>query len=165
MKNIFIILFVILISFSCKSFYITPILLSLLFFPKPAGYIFAGALLIIAGQPSFIMIKSFVRFLNKKPAIELTSEFYIDHLNGVKIDWKNIKTISSTNYGQWTFLCFDLIDNSIFYRQIKNPIQSLFIKLETLLTKISMKTNISLVKGNNKEIYWTIFNHQKSTSK
>jgi hypothetical protein len=146
-------------------FYITPIFIVLFMVPKPSGLIFTVLLLIIAGKPSFMIIKSFFRFLNKKPAIELTEEYYIDHLNMVKIRWSNITNVGSNNFGQWTFLSFDLVDKSIFYQQIQNPIQKLLLKLETFLTKISMKTNISLVDGNNKEIYWTVYNYHKNAKK
>jgi len=142
-------------------FYIIPIIFLLSSPPKLAIYIFLLILLIITGPFCFLMVNNFFRFLFNKAAVEITDEFYIDHLNGIKIAWNNINHIGTTNYGQWTFLNFDLIDQDIFYKQIHNPVQNIFFRLENFLTKTTFKTNISLVKGDNKEIFWTIFNRHK----
>ncbi|MBS7787636.1 hypothetical protein KIH23_10035 [Flavobacterium sp. CYK-55] len=142
-------------------FFIIPLTIVMIKSPKPASVIFTTILLLIFGSSIYMFIKSFIRSLNKLPAIELTEEFYIDNLNGVKIPWSNVISVGTINLGMWSFLSLDLSDNSIFYKQIENPIQSLLFRFETLLTGTSMKTNISLVDGKNEDVFWKVFNFHK----
>ncbi|SCZ01190.1 hypothetical protein SAMN02927903_03358 [Flavobacterium caeni] len=151
-KNVGINFFIILI------FFIIPFCFLFFNFSKPATVIFSLVLILLGYSSVFIFIKSFVRNILKLPAIELTNEHYIDHINGIKVSWKAISNISTSSIGQWTFINFELNDYSIFFKQIRNPIQNLFFRLEKIATGSPMKTNISLVKGKNEEIFWKVFN-------
>jgi hypothetical protein len=114
---------------------------------KLAGIVFMTILMLLAGPVNLSFIKCFLRMLNKKSPLILTNEYYIDNINNIKIKWQEITNVGSANIGQWTFLTFNLTDNSIFFRQIKNPIYNLLFRLEYLLTKTSLKTNTTFILG------------------
>ena len=120
------------------------------------GLIFVLILLLSFGFFCFKMLINFYRFILKKPAIELTNEFYFDNLNNIKIDWRNISDIELKKYKNWTFITFNLKDKTQVFNQIKNPILKLIYRIESTLSSKNWKTNISLVKGKKQEIFNTI---------
>ena len=125
---------------------------------KTAAIIFVIVLVAVAGQGMFMFIKSFASFVSGKPAIVLTKENFIDNSTGVKISWTDIKNITIYNFNGRAFLAFDLIDNSIIYKQILNPIQNGFLRINAALSKKSFMTNFSFLKGKNAEIFEKVNN-------
>ena len=129
---------------------------------KIAGIVFVTILLLIVGPVYFLSVRNFVRLLLGQSCLILNREYYIDNINDIKIKWTEINSIGSSAFGQWTFLTFNLTDNSIVSRQLRNPIYRLLLRLESILTKSSFKTNSSFIRGDNKEVFWTVFNYHKN---
>ena len=104
----------------------------------------------------YTFIKSFLFFITNKPAILLTNNQFIDNTSGKKLFWSDITKIETYLFQGRTFLAISVTQNSIIYRQTLNPFQNLMLRLNALITKKSLMTNFSFLKGENKEIFKTI---------
>jgi len=132
---------------------------------KTATIIFIVVLVTIGGHGIFMFIKSFFLFVSGKAAIVLTKEYYVDNSMGIKISWSDINDITTYNFNLRTFLAFDLSDNMIIYKQIRNPIQNVFLKINAGLSKKSFMTNLSFLKGKNSDIFETVNKFYQAVSK
>lgn len=132
---------------------------------KTAAIVFVISLLVIAGQSMFMFIKSFVLFIQKRPAILLTHECFVDNSMGIKIGWTDIIDISIYNFNGRIFLAFNVTDNSIIYSQILNPVQNVFLRLNASLSKKSFMTNLSFLKGKNSDIFEIVNGYYQSVLK
>ena len=132
---------------------------------KTAAIVFVLALLIIAGQSMFMFIKSFVLFIQKRPAILLKQECFVDNSMGIKISWTDIIDISIYEFNGRIFLAFNVTDNSIIYSQVLNPVQNVFLRLNASLSKKSFMTNLSFLKGKNSDIFEIVNGYYQSVSK
>lgn len=132
---------------------------------KTAAIIFIVVMIAIGGQGMFMFIKSFLLFVSGKPAIVLTKDYFIDNSTGIKIGWSDINNITSYNFNGRTFLAFDLIDNSIIYKQILNPIQNGLLRINAALSKKSFMTNLSFLKGKNADIFEKVNNFYRAVLK
>jgi len=130
-----------------------------------AGTIFVLILLAIAGQGMFTFVKSFVLFTLKQPAIILTQEYFVDNSMGIKIRWTDMNAISVYNFNGRVFLAFNVTDNSIIFRQVLNPIQNVFLRINAALSKKSFMTNFSVLKGKSSEIFDVVSNYYQNTAK
>gem|GEM_PF-5478663 len=114
------------------------------------------ALILFYTYPRIICFtRALVRTIQKKPAITLTSEYFIDHYYGVKIRWSNINKMSRMYY-RWTFCAFDLKDPAEVYRQIKDPVIMVAVKMATYFPRSSFKTIVSIVDGRDGDVYEAI---------
>ncbi len=138
--------------------------LSIHTYNRLGAVIFLTILFLLAGPLYISSIKNFIRLILGKPSIILSREYYIDKINGITIKWEDINSISSSKYSHWTFLTFKLHDDTLIFRQIKNPIYNLFVRLESLLTKTTFKTNSSFILGDNDDIYRSVFDYYKSST-
>jgi hypothetical protein len=127
---------------------------------QPFGIILIIVLWLIGGYHFANTLRNLCRSLNKKPSIELTESYIFDNINNIKIYWKNVGKINMLHIKGNSYVNFDLIDRSLYYRQLKNPISRILFKLPDP-DGISIKTEISLVKGKNEDIYETIYNYHK----
>lgn len=132
---------------------------------KTTAIIFIVVLIAVGGQGMFMFIKSFLLFVSGKPAIVLTKKYFIDNSSGVKISWSDINNITNYNFNGRTFLAFDLIDNSIIYKQIFNPIQNGLLRINAALSKKSFMTNLSFLKGKNADIFENVNNFYRAILK
>lgn len=136
-----------------KLFVIIGITVSLFLIEKqPFGIIIGILFILIFTKHTIKAIKNLYRSLLKYPAVELTEECFIDHLNDKKIYWQNIKKINiALRRDGNTYLNFDLKNRENYIRQVNNPIEKFFFKIAPDVGYI--QTNISFVKGNNYDIY------------
>ena len=130
-----------------------------------AAIVFIIVLLVIGGQGMFMFIKSFFLFVSKKPAIVLTQECFIDNSMGIKIKWADVNAISIYKFNGRPFLAFDLVDNSIIYRQVLNPIQNIALRLNAAWSKKSFMTSLSFLKGDNIGIFETVDSYNRTVTK
>src|SRR5690606_33382042 len=101
-------------------------------------------------------IRNLYRSIIKKPAIEITDEYFINHMNKTKIHWKSIDKILFTHIRGDGFMKFNLINRTNYINQIKNPITKLFFTLASDIMPIQII--VSYIKGNNYKIYEEINN-------
>lgn len=90
----------------------------------------------------------------------MTESYIFDYINNIKIYWKNVRKINILDIKGNSYVNFDLIDRSLYYKQLKNPISRILFKLPDP-DGISIKIEISLVKGKNEDIYETIYTYHK----
>jgi uncharacterized membrane protein YesL len=116
-----------------------------------AVYFLIGcSLILIAFFPFvFLLFKSFLALTRKSPAIELTPDFYIDHMEGVKVSWNDISNIFLRR-SRTDFLVVSVLDNSIVYRQ-KKPIYRVMFWINTLSGGI-LSINMGILSGENQDI-------------
>lgn len=125
----------------------------LLLTDKRPFFIIVGIIFVSVLWKSFQnIIKNLYRNILNKPAIELTEEYFIDHVNNAKINWKNIKKMNMINLQGHVYVNFDLKDRESYFKQIDNPIKKIIFKLPDT-EKVFIKTELSLVEGKNEEIY------------
>ncbi|MEG0918213.1 MAG: hypothetical protein RSF68_14485, partial [Myroides sp.] len=68
--------------------------------------------------------------INNQPAITLTDQYFINHINNTKIHWKNIDKVRKASGGSQDLIKFALRNRKIYAEQIKEPIDKLFYFLE-----------------------------------
>lgn len=136
-------------------FFVLPILLMIIKTTNFVFLIFPIILLILGGYFYYRICKAVFHIIINKSMIEFTSDEYIDNLNGVSLRWKNIKMISLEE-GKAPFVLFSLLDKSLFYDSMKNPLKKIFYKIE-IFTGKAFKTNILFAKGKNSDILNEIY--------
>lgn len=103
---------------------------------------------LLLSNPFFLIANAFIRLLFHKPAIVLTEKHFVDNWNNIKLNWTDIKQISSFNF-RWSFICINTTKDKIVFRQILNPSKFLFMGLERLFSGRTLKINLSLLKDKN----------------
>ena len=112
------------------------------------------AAFILLSNPFLLITNAFVKLLLRKPAIVLTEKYLFDNWNNLKLEWADIKQISSFNF-RWSFICINTIKDKVVFRQIINPSKFLFMGLERLFSGRTLKINLSLLKDKNSYIVST----------
>lgn len=105
-------------------------------------------------------IKNLSRNIKKQPAIELTEECFFDHINNTKIYWNNITKIQRVTLKTSTYVVFILRDKKSYSKQLDGFVSRLLFNLPDP-DEISVKTELSLVKGRNEDIYDQIYKFHK----
>jgi len=106
------------------------------------------AVFVLLSNPFSLLVNAFVRLIFHKPAIVLTDKHFFDHWNNMKLNWTDIKQISSFNF-HWAFICINTTTDKIVFRQILNPSKFIFMGLERLFSGRTLKINLSLLKDKN----------------
>jgi hypothetical protein len=140
---------------------ILALLILALYAKQPAGLVFSIVLFTLSGYFIYNLLKSFLRFLFGLSAIELNGKYFIDHQSGIKILWNNIIEIGTFSFNNYTYITFVLKNESEIFNDI-NPVAKVLYKLESRMTGVSYKTNISFVKGKNNDIFWRVRNYHSS---
>jgi len=112
------------------------------------------AAFILLSNPFLLIANAFVKLLFRQPAIVLTEKCLIDNWNNLKLNWADIKQISSFNF-RWSFICINTTKDKIVFSQILNPSKFLFMGLERLFSGRTLKINLSLLKDKNSYIVST----------
>jgi len=118
---------------------------------QPLGFIVGTLIFIILYKNIFNTIRNLHRSITKKPAVEMTDEYFVNHMNNTKIHWKNIIKIKQYSASGYELIRFDLRDRKNYIRQVKDPIYKFIFLLAPDITYIH--TNLSYLKGNNYKIY------------
>lgn len=120
---------------------------------QPFGILITLIIWFIGRNHFLKTIKNLNRILNKKPAIELTDEYFFDHINNIKIYWKNINKISLISIKSNTYICFNLKDIKSYIIQSKSFLNNFLFKINLYNEEKFVKTEISLVEGKNEDIF------------
>ncbi|MEL1253267.1 hypothetical protein AAEO57_05760 [Flavobacterium sp. DGU38] len=131
------------------------ILLTLFNSNQPFGIILAFFLIILTKNRVQKTIKNLYRSLKNQPAIELTEAYFFDHINNIKIYWHNIDKLSVISIRGNTYANFILKDKNEYAKQLNGFLSKILFKLPDP-EGIATKTEISLVKGRNEDIYNSI---------
>lgn len=131
---------------------------------QPFGIVITLFIWFIGRNHFLKTIKNLNRILNKKPAIELTDDYFYDHINNIKIYWKNINKTSLISIKSNTYICFDLKDIKSYIIQSKSILDNFLFKINLYDEELFVKTEISLVKGKNEEIFNKISTFHKIKS-
>lgn len=123
---------------------------------QPLGIIIALILLIVTGRHFRKTIKNLYRNFKKLPALELTEDYFIDHINDVKIRWTYIIKVDLISLRGNTFVRFILRDKEKFSKQLKGLLAKIMFKLPDP-DNLAIKTELSLLKGKNEDIYNQIY--------
>jgi hypothetical protein len=123
---------------------------------QPFGFIIGILMIIILYKNIINSIRNLYRSIIKKPAIEITDEYFINHMNKKKIHWKSIDKILFTNIRGYGFMKFNLKNRTNYINQIKDPINKLFFTLAP--DTMPIQIIVSYIKGNNYKIYEEINN-------
>jgi hypothetical protein len=139
----------------------TPLLIHSIRINNQPGICFIIGWLLLYFYPATTAIKSFAAMLSGKPAIELTCTHYIDNITGITVLWPEIKNISTYRNSN---LIVTVVNNAIVYDQVSNPFQKLFIWSSSWLLE-PFSTNLSLVKGRNKDLVSLIKEYHQTAVK
>jgi hypothetical protein len=123
---------------------------------QPFGIILAIFLIALVARNLKKSIKNLYRNLRKKPALELTDDYLFDHINNIKIHWSNIVAIDTISIRGNTFVRYILRDKKKYSEQL----EGLYAKITFNFPdpeNLSIKTELSLIKGKNEEIYNQIY--------
>ena len=123
---------------------------------QPFGIILAIFLIGLASINFKKTIKNLYRNLRKQPALELTNDYLFDHINNIKIRWSNIVQIDIISIRGNTFVRFILRDKKKYSEQLKGLYARIMFNFPDP-DNLSIKTELSLIKGNNEEIYNEIY--------
>lgn len=119
---------------------------------QPFGIILALCLVGLAGRNFKKRIKNLRRNLNKQPALELTDDYLFDHINNIKIRWSNIIKADIISIRGNTFVRFILRDNKKYSDQLEGLHSKIMYNLPDP-ENLHIKTELSMIKGKNEEIY------------
>ena len=109
--------------------------------------------------PFFIMtLKNFIAFIKKKPAIELTPNYYIDNVENIKLEWNNISDIWILQYRD-LFLKISVIDNTTVYKQTKSRIWKFIFRRQERNRGI-LSVNLAFLKGKSVDIVNLVKDYQ-----
>ena len=132
------------------------VLFSILHKNQPFGIILAIFLIGLAGRNFKKRIKNLYRNFKKQPALVLTDEYLFDHINNIKICWSNIVTIDTISIRGNTFARYILRDKKEYSEQLKGLYTQIMFSFPDP-DNLSIKTELSLIKGKNEEIYNQIY--------
>jgi hypothetical protein len=126
-----------------------------------AIYFLIGAIIVqISVIPVLFMIAVCLKSLHKKqPALELTQDYYIDHMENVKVSWNNITKVWILK-GPQSFLKLTLLDNSTVTRKASRMSKYIFFMNNLNSSGGPLSINMALLKGKNKEILRIINEYQ-----
>lgn len=118
---------------------------------QPLGFIFGITIGMVSVRSIQQIFRNLQRSINNQPAVTLSDQYFINHMNNTKIHWKNITYIGLRSEGSITNLKLKLFNRKIYSDQIKEPIDKLFYFLEP--TGKSVRIPICYIKGNSYKIY------------
>ena len=105
--------------------------------------------------------KNLYRSLKNQPAIELNEAYFFDHINNIKIYWHNIDKLSVISIRGNTYVNFILKDKNEYAKQLNGFLSKILFKLPDP-EEIATKTEISLVRGKNEDIYNSIYKFREA---
>lgn len=118
---------------------------------QPFGFIIGALIFIVFYKNILNTIRNLYRSITNKPAIEITDEYFINHMNNTKIHWKNIKKISLSGGGLTQAIRFDLKNRKNYIEQVKNPFDKFFYILAPDVANIQFA--LMFIEGNNHKTY------------
>lgn len=121
---------------------------------QPFGFIVGTLIFLIFIKNILNSIRNLHRSITKKPAIEITDEYFVNHINNTKIHWKNINEINLSGAGLYEAIRFDLRNRKNYISQIKYPFDKFFFILAPNVANIQFP--LIFIKGNNYKIYGEI---------
>lgn len=137
-----------IIKISCFIFFVVALFL---IDKQPFGFIVGTLIFLILRKSILNSIRNLYRSITKKPAIEITDEYFVNHMNNTKIHWKNINKISLSGGGLYQAIRFDLRNRKKYISQIKNPVHKFFFILAPDVANIQF--GLGYIKGNNDKIF------------
>ena len=114
-------------------------------------FVVGGFISLLGAEVAYQHLNNFYRFLKHKPAIELSNKYLIDHTKNKIIAWSNIESMFLENRRSTIILIYNLKDEKVFFRQIKNPFTRILSLRLPYVT--SSFTNLENVKGNNQDLF------------
>lgn len=118
---------------------------------QPLGFIFGVTIGIVSVRSIQQIFRNLHRSINNQPAITLTDQYFINHMNNTKIHWKNIDKVEMASGGAQDLIRFVLRNRKIYVEQIKEPIDKLYYFLEPRGKSVLIP--LYSIKGNNNKIY------------
>ena len=122
---------------------------------QPLGFIFGITIGMVSVRSIQQIFRNLNRSINNQPAITLTDQYFINHMNNTKIHWKNIDKVEMASARSFTILKLTLFNRKIYEEQVKEPIDKLHYFLEP--KGKTVRITLNYIKGNNHELY-TIVN-------
>jgi len=121
---------------------------------KIIGIILGLVLIIIFLKKVLNIIRNLCRSVAGKPALEITDQYFINHMNKTKIHWKNINKIKRVSVRGYESLDFELNNRKNYIAQIKDPVEKILFILAP--SKLPIRVIISYIRGDNDKIYQEI---------
>jgi hypothetical protein len=157
-------------GFKFEPIWVTALTLASLFFGYQTyeiaiepGSKFDYAIILLALIPLLMCsatLPMFFRMLFGIPAILLTADQLVDNVVGISIDWKDIQDIRITGVSK-PFLSITLKDKKAFFKNIRNPLKRIFLKMLFSISIGDVSINLAMVIGNNEAVksvvmvYWS----------
>lgn len=138
-----------LLKIFCFIFFL--VCLFLLVELQPLGLILGILVFTLCIKNIVNTIRNLKRGLTKKPAIEITDEYFVNHMNNTKIHWKNIEKIERASGRSHNLIKFTLRNRKSYVEQIKEPMSKILYLLEPKGKLVRVILNY--IQGNNEKIY------------
>src|SRR5690606_12666121 len=118
---------------------------------QPVGIIFGTLMLVFSIKSTQMTLRNLYRSFAKKPAIEITEQYFVNHMNNTKIHWKNIAKIERASGRSYSLIKFTLRNRKNYVSQIKEPVIKILYLLEP--KGKSVRVTLNYIQGNNEKIY------------
>jgi len=118
---------------------------------QPLGFIFGITIGMVSVRSIQQIFRNLQRSINNQPAVTLTDQYFINHMNNTKIHWKNIDKVERASASGYDIIKFVLRNRKIYDEQIKEPIDKLFYFLEP--KGKSVRVPIYYIKDKEDKIY------------
>jgi len=118
---------------------------------QPVGIIFGTLMLVFSIKSTQLTLRNLYRSFAKKPAIEITEQYFVNHMNNTKIHWKNIAKIERASGRSYSLIKFTLRNRKNYVSQIKEPVIKILYLLEP--KGKSVRVTLNYIQGNNEKIY------------
>lgn len=118
---------------------------------QPLGIIFGTLMLVFSIKITQLTLRNLYRNFTKKPAIEITEQYFVNHMNNTKIHWKNIEKIERASGRSHNLIKFTLRNRKSYVEQIKEPMSKILYLLEPKGKLVRVILNY--IQGNNEKIY------------
>lgn len=118
---------------------------------QPVGITFGALMLVFSIKSTQLTLRNLYRSFAKKPAIEITEQYFVNHMNNTKIHWKNIDNIERASGRSHSLIKFTLRNRKSYVEQIKEPMRKILYLLEP--KGKSVRVTLNYIKGNNEKIY------------
>lgn len=118
---------------------------------QPVGTIFGTLMLVFSIKSTQLTLRNLYRSLAKKPAIEITEQYFVNHMNNTKIHWKNIDKTERASGRSYSLIKFTLRNRKSYVEQIKEPMRKISYLLEP--KGKSVRVILNYIQGKNEKIY------------
>ncbi len=150
---------------------IFPILMYFPYYGLTNGLVDTKKIIVIIAFSLFLAFYSyhFIVYLyyvvTEKPVIELDSEFLMDRLSKLKLEWKDISELKLFSSKGFVHISIKLSNPEKYLSKIRNPFSRFFYRLNSKLFHGTFLIHAGMLQGKNEDILDSLNEYLKMASK